>query len=235
MKLLHRRLAGKLPWHTLYRWVAYSERRRLLDRDLRAHADWIDGAVLEIGSGRIGRRGTFAPAATPAVLWWTLDRSGANQPHLIADAQALPFTDQAFDVLVCLEVLEYVDSPQRVLEEFRRVLRSGSMLVLSIPFLHRADTPADRWRFTQYGLCQLVESAGFTVQVLDCQGWALLVVANILKFIPYLIHPRLLQYAVALAAWAPVMLLRWLDGPLANWLPVLKLYTTGYLIWARAR
>ncbi|MCY4063661.1 MAG: class I SAM-dependent methyltransferase [Chloroflexi bacterium] len=52
--------------------------------------------------------------------------------------ERLPFADDAFDVVTCLEALEFLPDPQAALKEMCRVLRPGGMLLTSI----RIDT---RW------------------------------------------------------------------------------------------
>jgi SAM-dependent methyltransferase len=47
------------------------------------------------------------------------------------DACAVPFEDQSFDLVVCLEVLEHLPEPARALRELRRVARAGCLL--SVP------------------------------------------------------------------------------------------------------
>lgn len=46
-----------------------------------------------------------------------------------AGAEVLPFEDESFDALACVQVLEYVTDVAACLREFRRVLRPGGRLV----------------------------------------------------------------------------------------------------------
>lgn len=45
------------------------------------------------------------------------------------DAMHLPFPDQCFDAVACLEALEFTPAPERVLSEMARVLRPGGVLL----------------------------------------------------------------------------------------------------------
>ncbi|MBC7810294.1 MAG: class I SAM-dependent methyltransferase [Burkholderiales bacterium] len=46
-------------------------------------------------------------------------------------AERLPFADNAFDVVTCLEALEFMPNPETVLRECARVLRPGGELLLT--------------------------------------------------------------------------------------------------------
>ncbi len=50
-----------------------------------------------------------------------------------ADALALPFAGQAFDVVICSEVLEHIPDHRRAMAEIVRVLKPGGTLVVSVP------------------------------------------------------------------------------------------------------
>ena len=50
-----------------------------------------------------------------------------------ADIISLPFADCSLDSVICSEVLEHVDSPQKSIEELIRVLKPGGILALSVP------------------------------------------------------------------------------------------------------
>ena len=47
------------------------------------------------------------------------------------NAQHLPFPDETFDAVCCLEALEFMPNPKGVLAEMSRVLRSGGLLVVT--------------------------------------------------------------------------------------------------------
>jgi 2-polyprenyl-3-methyl-5-hydroxy-6-metoxy-1,4-benzoquinol methylase len=57
-----------------------------------------------------------------------------------ANAEELPFSDGAFDLVVWGEMIEHVAYPENVLGEIRRVLRPGGQLALSTPNGQRVHT-----------------------------------------------------------------------------------------------
>jgi ubiquinone/menaquinone biosynthesis C-methylase UbiE len=52
---------------------------------------------------------------------------------LVADVTALPFKDNAFDCVICSEVLEHVHRQDTAVHEAARVIRPGKDLVISVP------------------------------------------------------------------------------------------------------
>lgn len=50
---------------------------------------------------------------------------------ILEDANDLPFPDETFDAVVCLETLEFTPRPRRTLGELLRVLRPGGVLVVT--------------------------------------------------------------------------------------------------------
>ncbi len=59
-----------------------------------------------------------------------LDKVDIQQGNLDAE---LPFGDQSFDYVTCLEGLEHIENPQQAIREFARVLRPSGQLFVSIP------------------------------------------------------------------------------------------------------
>jgi len=50
-----------------------------------------------------------------------------------ADARKLPFEDESFDVVICLDVLEHIEEDFIVISEISRILKSGGRFLISVP------------------------------------------------------------------------------------------------------
>lgn len=76
-------------------------------------------------------RGPRLVAVEPSLRMLRLGRllDGGRFDWLQAWAVPLPLASQCFDVVVCLEVLEFTPNPRNTLAEIRRVLRPGGWLI----------------------------------------------------------------------------------------------------------
>jgi SAM-dependent methyltransferase len=127
--------------------------RITLDRFIVAHAS--DGRTLDLGA-QTGPYAAYFPRRV------SLDLQPARGVHVVGDAQALGLLDATFDVVLCTEMLEHTREPQRAVDEMRRVLKPGGLLLLTTRFLFPIhDAPHDYFRFTKYGLRHLLR--GFEV------------------------------------------------------------------------
>lgn len=212
--------------------VSYSERRRLLDRSLATFEGAIRGVVLEIGTGRQSRRGRFVPPTERTEHWWSLDLAMEKRPHIMGDMEALPLRRASIDTVVSLEVLEYVPQPHRALTEIHQVLRPGGHLLISVPFVHRMDGPADRWRFSEHGLREALGAAGFEVVALQAQGYVLAAIAHLLQSI-LAQRPRRVERWLLGSLTLPFVVLARLEPFLVRGQGALASATTGYLALGR--
>jgi ubiquinone/menaquinone biosynthesis C-methylase UbiE len=67
---------------------------------------------------------------------WNIRRAKkhAAKAHLIVgDIEYLPFRDKAFSTAICSEVLEHLEQPLKAVKEINRCLKSGGMLLGSVP------------------------------------------------------------------------------------------------------
>jgi SAM-dependent methyltransferase len=112
-------------------------------------ARYLSGSVLDVGCFEAPLRKLVAPAAYTGV-------DVAGDPDVTLDlekAERLPFDDASFECVVCVEVLEHLDSLHRMFDELVRVSRRW--IIVSLPNCWAdARQPMDRGRgtFAHYGL-----------------------------------------------------------------------------------
>lgn len=218
----------------LYPWLSVSVRRELLDSVLESVHHHMNGRVLEIGAGRSGRRGRFCPPVETSKLWCFVDLSIQREPHIQADTAKLPFPQDTFDTVLCLEVFEYLDDPLQAMKEIRRVLQPGGRLLLSVPFLHRWDHEHDLWRPTDPGLRSLLEKAGFKLESLENQGGPMAVIVNIVRHL-FAKHQKNRRWLLLCLLFYPLLKkMLVMDREFTTRSVTFKTFTTGFFVIARA-
>lgn len=141
--------------------------RRALAPLITRHAR---GAVLDAGAGRLAWRSLLRAKAATYIASDTF----LSHPELafLCDVQGgIPLRDASVDTIFCCSVMEHTPQPWRILPEFRRVLRPGGNIILSVPFLyHLHGGPHDYFRFTRFGVEQLAAAAGLDVIEISTAG-----------------------------------------------------------------
>jgi len=107
------------------------------------------GKILEIGSGDKLRYYKNSI---------TLNRDESTNPDILGDAEDMKFENDAFDFIVCLEVLEHTKSPEKIINEIYRCLKPNGKLLLSVPFVFEIHATPDYYRFTRYGIEHLLRN-----------------------------------------------------------------------------
>lgn len=78
--------------------------------------------------------------------------------HIVADAEHLPFKDNSCDAVVCESSLEHFKNPTETVREFRRILKPGGLVYISIPFIVGFHaSPYDYYRWTEEGVKELMK------------------------------------------------------------------------------
>jgi SAM-dependent methyltransferase len=160
-----------------------------------------DASILDVGAGQMPYRSLLDTGGRRYVA---VDIVGPAPVR--GRAEELPFAGESFDVVVCFQVLEHVDSPEQAVREFARVLRPGGRVLLSthgvFPY---HPNPKDLWRWTAEGLDVLFRREGFsaTIAGLGGTGVTLAMLAAYYVNLARKRYPRMSP-----ARWAVPLLLR---------------------------
>ncbi len=101
--------------------------------------------VLEIGTGAgcfsktlVDHGVTFTGLEfDPGACQSTRERLNGRGTLVQGDAQQMPFPDEAFTVVVCLEVLEHLPDYRKAVAEIHRCLKCGGRAIISVPYRKR--------------------------------------------------------------------------------------------------
>jgi SAM-dependent methyltransferase len=133
----------------------YLHVRRLLD-DLTAALARLEGSI-EVLDLFCGTR-PYDDLLPPSARITGLDIPG--NPYGLADVvttEFLPFSDSAFDLVMCIEGFHYVPEPAEAVAEIKRVLRPGGRVLISVPLVWEYDRTVLEHRFTGPELARLFE------------------------------------------------------------------------------
>lgn len=135
-------------------WLVLRHRRRILQEkiDPLPPADFL---VLDVGGRLQPYRELLAERIKEYIA---IDPQLTPLVNVGAIAQALPFRDAQFDLVLCTQVLQYLPEPALAIEEIGRVLRSGGFAFISAPSVFIRDSDNEYWRFLPEGLRYLLRN-----------------------------------------------------------------------------
>jgi SAM-dependent methyltransferase len=168
-----------------------SRRRLLLENKSFAENVPTGSLVLDAGAGDSPYRELFRHASYESADFLASDRKYVK-PTYVCDLASIPVADGRFDFVIFNQVMEHLPEPKSVVSELFRVLKpSGKMIYTGPLFFEEHEQPYDFYRYTQFGVRHLFESAGFVVEKLDwlegffgTAGYALSVMARFLPCKP---------------------------------------------------
>lgn len=113
----------------------------------------------------------------------TLDIESAPGVDHVGTVEQTGIADDAFEIVLCTQVIEHCLDPWAALRELHRIVKSGGYLIWTVPqvwFYH--PHPVDNWRFTPEGVTRLSESSGFEIEQLHVQGGPVAALLQIFNF-----------------------------------------------------
>ncbi|MBU1260238.1 MAG: class I SAM-dependent methyltransferase [Planctomycetes bacterium] len=89
--------------------------------------------------------------------------------------KGLPFEDNKFDYIFCFELIEHVENPTFLLNQFKRILKDNGVLLLSAPnpynwiyllveLLKSPDTEGHIHSFTRQNMGRVADFCGFNIE-----------------------------------------------------------------------
>lgn len=141
-------------------------------------------AVLDAGAGD----GHWQENLKTGIRYISMDLgvgdASVDYSHLTfkGDLKSIPLEDNSIDAVICIQVLEHLPEPWKVIGEFYRVLKKGGYLFASCPQSEpQHQVPYDFFRFTVYGLRSLFESHGFSIEFIKPQRGNFTKISNDLR------------------------------------------------------
>jgi len=139
--------------------------RRELYREMARFAPQMHGKLLDVGCGTKPYEELFLNSTEYIGLEFDspTNRVAKRADHFY-DGNTFPFQGEAFDGVICNQVLEHVFNPEQFLQEISRIIKSGGYLLITVPFVwDEHEQPWDYARYSSYGLRNLLERCGFSV------------------------------------------------------------------------
>lgn len=155
----------------------YQASHRLLFQALEMELpDWREKKILDAGCGTgaiLQRLGNPAKNVgidlAPEAIEFCRERGLSNVRQ--GDINALPFGDASFDAIISSSVIyhDWVPDVARAVQEMKRVLRPGGVLIINVPafrFLHSAhdDAVMTARRFRKVEIRALLQQQGFEIR-----------------------------------------------------------------------
>lgn len=102
-------------------------------------------------------------------------------------------TEENYDTIVCLDVLEHIDNDMIALQNLKTALKPGGVLIISVPALswlysHRDEEIGHYRRYNKHELLKKLMDAGFEISTI--RFW------NLIGLLPYLISEKLLRISI---------------------------------------
>lgn len=150
-----------------------------ITRLVRPH---LGDTVLEIGAGignlaarLMARRRHYVAAENDALYLHALNNRFLRTPNVqvtkLDPANPADFAqfDQEFDTVLCMNVLEYQEAPERMVSCAVQVLKPGGNLVILAPqgqtlFCHLDRTLRHKRRFSRHEIQKMLEAQGLTIE-----------------------------------------------------------------------
>jgi SAM-dependent methyltransferase len=143
-------------------WLSHHFLIQFLRDAAKQHAT---GRLVDIGCGTKPYVSVFNPYVSQH-LGVDMEKCphGTDAVDVVGTAYDTTLPDNFCDTILCSEVLEHLEEPQRAVNEMYRILKIGGKVMLTVPFFWPVhEAPRDFYRYTNFGLRHLFETGSFEI------------------------------------------------------------------------
>ena len=167
------------------------------------------GSVLDVGCGNgiishsVGKRGfdVFGIDISEKAIEKAMSKNNLpNVKFAVMSAEEFS-TGKTYDAVICSEVLEHVFELDATLKEINRVMKSGSNILITCPFVwNEHEVPFDYARYSRFALKDILNRNGFEITHFAKSG----------NFMTTITQLRILYFFTAFGKrWSGFFLSRW--------------------------
>lgn len=151
-------------------------KRKLVTEYIKKYSPGSNHTVLDAGCGtgallsdlKIFTANLYGADLSNESIMFTQKR-GIERIKRVDFEKNLPFRNNFFDVITCLDVLEHVENDRGLLAEFERILKPGGCLYLTVPayqflWTYWDEVLGHKRRYRRSGLLKLFKSLNFSVK-----------------------------------------------------------------------
>jgi SAM-dependent methyltransferase len=136
---------------------------------IKNNSKFLKWSILDFGCGQKPYKELFT---YQEYIWVDIEKSWhshvSENIDIYYDWKKIPFEDNSFDATLASEVFEHVFDIDAVVKELHRVLKKEWTILITIPFiLWEHEVPYDFWRYTSFGMKNVLERNWFIVEKID--------------------------------------------------------------------
>lgn len=169
-------------WRSVWRWVWRKKTfNRAIMNALAESRLKVSGKTLDLGAGMAPSYQESLEGQSACIFRADLDEG--TRPSVVCNLEhAIPFSDNAFNFVICFNTCQYIYNFERFLSETFRILSPSGKLYISVPFIKNiAHHPTDYYRFTDIAFEKALEKAGFKKFHIDSYGGIFMAAVEVLS------------------------------------------------------
>lgn len=226
--------------------LSISLSRKVLNSKIEKYSKLISGKTLDIGGEQENGVDNWNKNKVISAKIETLNIDKRYNPDYLSTVYDIPVDDNHFNCILCFELIEHLEFPEKAIREMARVLKKDGIGLFSIPFMYRHHSnPRDYQRWSHEKIQKVFYSHSFEIEFFETRGGWLIVffdvfingilgfkIKGLVSFLIYLISQAIGKTLILLSP-----LIMFLDKLIlnSNIHPNYYRYTTGYFFVVRKK